>query len=233
MKTLNITLFALLSLSVYAQEAKTVRVDKAIFNVVEEMSLRDQMLDSVFHNGRVAFKSGEITRAFLNYNVVANGIFFLNDNKEALQLMGLSDIKLVSYGNRTFIPINANEIAELIKSYDDGTNLLLQRISKVKNNVEYRGAYGTSTSTSSVVRVRSWNDQGASIPIDRTTEVEVIIESKFLILKNGKITPLRRISDLKKVYPNKWSEIKTFVNTSKINLKRTGDVIALVNFCAN
>lgn len=233
MRTLFIASFAFFAVSVFAQQTKTVRVEKAIFNVVEEMSLRDQMLDSVFHNGKVVFNSGEVTRAFLNYNVVANGIFFLNDNKEALQLMGLSEIKLISYGKRTFMPINSNEIAEMLMSYDDGTNLLLQRISKVKNNVEYRGAYGTSTTTSSVVRVRSWNDQGASVPIDKTTEIEVTIESKFLIMKNGKITPLRKLSDLKKVYPSKWNEIKSFVSSNKINLNRTGDVIALINFCAN
>jgi hypothetical protein len=231
MKQTIFMLLTFLSTFLYAQEVKTFTSEKSSFNVVEEMSVHDQFLDSVFHNGRVFFKSGDITRAFLNYNVIANGIFFLNDDKQALQLVGLPEIKLIAYGKRNFVPINSKDVGEIIATYNNGTNLILQRKSKVKNNAEYRGAYGTSTVTSATVRVNTWNDQGASIGIDKTTEIEISLESSYLLMVDNKITPLKTLKTLKKIYPSRWESIKQFVDVNKINLNNQFDLVRLVNFC--
>lgn len=221
----------LVSTFVYSQDVKTFSSEKSSFNVVEEMSLHDQFLDSVFHNGRVFFKSGDITRAFLNYNVIANGIFFLNDDKQALLLVGLPEIKLISYNKRSFVPVNAKEVGEVIATYNNGTSLILQRKSKVKNNAEYRGAYGTSTVTSATVRVNTWNDQGASIGIDKSTDIEISLESHYLLMIDNKITALKSLKTLKKLYPSKWESIKQFVDANRISLNKQFDVVRLINFC--
>lgn len=231
MKQKLFMVLTILSPYLYAQEVKTFSSEKSSFNVVEEMSVHDQFLDSVFHNGRVFFKSGDITRAFLNYNLIANGIFFLNDDKQVFQLVGLPEIRLISYGKRSFVPINLKEVGEIIATYDNGTSLILQRKSKVKNNAEYRGAYGTSTVTSATVRVNTWNDQGASIGIDKTTEIEISLESQYLLMIDNKITPLKTLKTLKKIYPSKWESIKQFVDANRISLNKQFDVVRLVNFC--
>ena len=149
------------SISIFSQDNKTVSIEKNRFNLVEEMTLKDQMLDPVFYMGKVFFKDGTHTETYLNYNLLTNGIYFLDNDNNAYQLAGLPEIAAISYGKRTFSPINSKEIAEVIQSLTGGDELLLNRKTEIKSSADNRGAYGASTITSSVARINTWDDAGA------------------------------------------------------------------------
>jgi hypothetical protein len=231
LKTTILFLFISASLFALSQESKTVSVEKNRFNLVEEMTLKDQMLDTIFYKGRVYFKDGNYTEAYLNYNLLTNSIFFLNDEKKAFQLVGLPEISTIIYGKRTFLPINSKEVAEVIETLNGQVQLLLNRKVEIKNTAEYRGAYGTSTATSSVTRVNAWDDVGAHIPIDRAVNVEISLKSQYLLKKDDKIVPINRIRDLRKIYPDKWEQLKEFVQTNNFKFNNKNDVVSIIKFC--
>jgi hypothetical protein len=231
LKTTILLLLISASLFALSQESKTVSVEKNRFNLVEEMTLKDQMLDTIFYKGRVYFKDGNYTEAYLNYNLLTNSIFFLNDEKKAFQLVGLPEISTIIYGKRTFLPINSKEVAEVIETLNGQVQLLLNRKVEIKNTAEYRGAYGTSTATSSVTRVNAWDDVGAHIPIDRAVNIEISLKSQYLLKKNDKIVPINRIRDLRKIYPDKWEQLKEFVQTNNFKFNNKNDVVSIIKFC--
>ena len=231
LKTIILLFFLSTSICALSQETKTESVEKNRFNLVEEMTLKDQMLDSIFYKGRVYFNDGNYTEAYLNYNLLTNSIFFLNDEKKAFQLVGLPEISTILYGKRTFIPINSKEVAEVIETLNGQVQLLLNRKVEVKNTAEYRGAYGTSTVTSSVTTVNTWDDVGAQRPINRSTDIEISLKSQYLLKKDNKIIPINRLRDLRKIYPDKWEPLKEFVQTNNLKFNNKKDVVSMIKFC--
>ena len=219
------------SISIFSQDNKTVSIEKNRFNLVEEMTLKDQMLDPVFYMGKVIFKDGTHTETYLNYNLLTNGIYFLDNDNNAYQLAGLPEIAAISYGKRTFIPINSKEIAEVIQSLTGGDELLLNRKTEIKSSADNRGAYGASTITSSVARINTWDDAGAYKQIDRSINVDITLKKMYLIKKGNKIININRMRDLRKLYPDKWESLKDFVQTNNLKFNRQDDVIKIISFC--
>jgi len=211
-----------------------VEVEKNAFNIMEEVSLKGQFLDSAFYGGKVVFKTGETSRNLFNYNMLNNNIFFLDEKDQAMQLTGLKDISAIFYGKRTFFPLNAREVVELVETFPDGSILAVKRKTEIKNKVEQRGAYGTSTATSATVRVTAIDDvRPTTIAIDKTTEVEIFLRFQFFIINNNKFIAINKLKDLKKIYPEKWESILQYVDKNRINFDNKDQVIALIKFCAS
>ncbi len=211
-----------------------VEVEKNAFNIVEEVSLKGQFLDSAFYGGKVVFKTGETSRNLFNYNMLNNNIFFLDEKGQALQLTGLKDISAIFYGKRTFFPLNAREVVELVETFPDGSILAVKRKTEIKNKVEQRGAYGSSTVTSATVRVTAIDDvRPTTINLDKTTEIEILLHLQYYVINNNKIFALKKLKDLKRIYPTKWEMILQHVRENNLKLENKDHIIALINFCAS
>jgi len=85
----------------YSQETLSVNIDRVKFNLLEELSLNDQFLDSQFYYGRVTFTRGSGSSAYFNYNVITNELYFLDQDNRAFMLVGLENIAMITYGKRT------------------------------------------------------------------------------------------------------------------------------------
>lgn len=225
--------FLFLAIDSFSQDKMFVNIEKTRFNLLEELSLHDQFLEPLFQAGKVTFTNGASRSSYLNYNLVSNSIYFIDQDKRAFILEGLASIALISFGRRTFIPINEKEVAEILDTYSNGSKLILHRSASIKHSHENRGAYGTSTELAFSDRVNSLNIDNTYTKFDEKVSVEVTLRSNFIILKDGKRVTLKRFRDLRKLYPSKWEEVKNYVKQNNLDLNNKEDVIALIRFCSN
>lgn len=231
MKNIMVLLALLWAIPLFPQQAKTVNVDKDRFNLLQEMALTDQYLDTVFVMGKVFFKNGNSSRAYLNYNLITNGITFLDEKNTAMTLMGLSEISLISYGSRAFVSFGNDQVAEIIESFPNGVSLLLNRKSEVKKSFDQRGPYGTSLELASTDRLTTVFSEAITTRIDQRVDVEISMKSNYILLKDGKTFPVNRLKDLRKIYPEKWDELREFVKENNMNPNNKDNVLAIIKFC--
>jgi hypothetical protein len=227
-----ITALTFCLLNLYSQEKNIVKVEKVRFNLLEEMSLKDQFLDSKFYNGTLLFTSGNSITSHFNYNLVLNGISYLDDQKVLYMLEGLPKIKIISYGTRTFVPINSTQVAEVIETYSNGSSLLLHRQSEIKKPDDSRGPYGRTSASSSVVKVSTFSSVGISFEKDIETLITITLSQNYLLLREGKTYPLRNLRSLKKLFPSKWDDAKKFAEEKKFDFKKSDDLIQLIKYCS-
>lgn len=231
MKDILILTLLIYSTQLFAQTTKTVNVEKERFNLLEEMSLTDQYLEPEFIMGQVVFNNGNTTRAYLNYNMVSNNIIFLDDQRTAMALMGLAQIRFIAFGKRSFIPISNNQVAEVIETYPNGTSLLLHRKSEIKKEYDTRGPYGTSLETSSTDRIVTLYEQTKTTKIDQSVEVQIEMRSTYMLNSGGNFYSINRLSDLKKIYPAKWDIIRKYVKDNNLSVRNKEHIIAIIGYC--
>lgn len=189
--------------------------------------LQGQFLDPVFQSGHVIFKDGTGSQQNLNYHLNSNRICYINESGDAFVLVDLSTVKEVTYGNRTFIPTVKSEIAEVLKTYDDGSKLLLQREARLASDDDNRGPYGGSTVTASVTRLTTMSEWDVFAPLAMDNIFKPNIKERFILMKDGKRHKISRLKSLKKIYRDNWKKIEAYASQNKPDFKNQQDLIDL------
>ena len=190
----------------------------------------EQYLDPTFESGKILFKTGSTTQDNLNYHLYSNSICFLNEKDEPFILVDLSNVLMVTYGNRTFIPIDNSNVAEVVRTFSDGSKLLLQRIAKTEKSSDNLGAYGTSTETAAITKFSSMQIDGLFIKLNVAEFNNVTLNNRFILLKNGKRTTISKLKSLRKVYKSKWDDIQAYAEQNNTNIKDIQELIDLLEF---
>lgn len=194
----------------------------------ESGSLEGSFLDADFLVGKVIFKSGTSTQQKLNYHFASNRISFMNEKGEYFALANLATVEMVTYGDRSFVPINKGDIAELMQTFSDGSMLLLERKARVR---KMDGAYGTSSTTASTHRLSSAPAMGIYDRLEPENAPKPKVREVFLLLKDGKRHTITRLRSLRKLFKPKWDAIKAYDKEHKPDFKNRQDLIALLEFC--
>jgi hypothetical protein len=233
MRKLLFIAFIALSINAIGQQKIEVYTDKSVILLNEEISLRSQFLDSVFYQGKVYFINGKSTSALLNYNLLENGITFVDNNKNVLMLDGLEQISFVSYNRRIFFPYQGSFL-EQIDSYKNDATLLLKRTTVIKKNTP-TGAYGMNTESANIGKYSSLSGMGV-LPgyndLNKEIKVEITLESGYFLKRNGQISSIKRIKDLKKLFPDKKDNILSFISDNKLDVNKLRDLKRIVKYCA-
>lgn len=193
----------------------------------ENEQLHNQFLDPVFQSGHVIFKDGTGSQQNLNYHLNSNRICYINESGDAFVLVDLSTVKEVTYGNRTFVPTVKSEIAEVLKTYDDGSKLLLQREARLATDDDNRGPYGGSTVTASITRLTTMPEWGVFEPLAMDNIFKPDVKERFILMKDGKRHKITRLKSLKKIYRKNWSIIETYAKKNNPDFKSQQDLIEL------
>jgi hypothetical protein len=193
----------------------------------ENEQLHSQFLDPVFQSGHVIFKDGTGSEQNLNYHLNSNRICYINESGDAFVLVDLSTVKEVTYGNRTFIPTVKSEIAEVLKTYDDGSKLLLQREARLATDDDNRGPYGGSTITASLTRLSTMPEWGVFEPLAMDNIFKPDVKERFVLMKEGKRHKISRLKSLKKIYRKNWKKIETYAKENNSDFKSQQDLIDL------
>lgn len=196
----------------------------------EDEQLHGQFLDSVFQSGLVIFKDGSSSPQNLNYHFNSNRLCYINDKGEPFVLVDLSTVEEVTYGNRTFIPTVKSDIAEVLKTYDDGSKLLLQREARLVTDDDNRGPYGGSTVTASVTRLSTMPEWGVFEPLAMDNIFKPDIRERFILMKDGKRHRITRLKSLRKIYRSNWKEIEAYAKENDPDFKNQQHLMDLFEF---
>ena len=72
-----------------SQKNATVRITSQRFDKIVTFTSPSLFLDSTFQLGMVYYKSGEVGKALMNYNLAENEIYFVKGRDELLKLVEL------------------------------------------------------------------------------------------------------------------------------------------------
>lgn len=190
--------------------------------------MEGHFLDANFMLGKIIFKDGASSPQKLNYHYASNSISFMNDKGEFFTLTDLGTVEMITYGNRSFVPINKSNIAELIKTFDNGSMLLLERKAKVR---KMDGAYGSSSTTASTTNLSSAPSMGIYDRIEPENALKPKVREVFILMRDGKKHTISRLKSLRNIFKPKWDEIRAYDKQHNPDLKRADDLIALLEFC--
>jgi hypothetical protein len=165
-----------------------------------------------FTDGQIKMKDGTLAGGKLNYNTVVDEMQFIGDKNEILSVADPSAVAQVVIGERKFYYLK-NYFFELVA---DGNILLYSRI-HVKRFEEKVGAYGGSSSTSSITSVGSYSsDNGTYTKLNAGVKVSLQTEVIYYIAINGKYKLILTRNDLLKLFPANKELIKQEMDTENI-----------------
>lgn len=150
-----------------------------------------------FTDGIIKMKDGNVAGGKLNYNTVIDEMQFITDKNELLSVADPSAVVQVVIGDRNFYYLK-NYFFELVS---DGNILLFSRI-HVKRFEEKIGAYGGTSSTSSITSVSSYtSDNGTLTKLSAGVKVSLQTEVIYYVMVNGKYKLVLTKNDLFKLFP--------------------------------
>ena len=165
-----------------------------------------------FTDGIIKMKDGNVAGGKLNYNTVIDEMQFITDKNELLSVADPSAVVQVVIGDRNFYYLK-NYFFELVS---DGNILLFSRI-HVKRFEEKIGAYGGTSSTSSITSVSSYtSDNGTLTKLSAGVKVSLQTEVIYYIMVNGKYKLVLTKNDLFKLFPANKDLIKQEMDKQNI-----------------
>lgn len=157
-----------------------------------------------FTDGTIKMKDGNLAGGKLNYNTVVDEMQFISDKNEILSVADPSQVVLITIGDRKFYYLK-NYFFELVA---DGNILLFSRI-HVKRFEEKIGAYGGTSSTSSITSVSSYtSDNGTLTKLNAGVKFSLQKEVVYYVVVNGKYKLVLTKNDLFKLFPANKDLIK-------------------------
>ncbi len=192
-----------------------------------------QFFFNSFQDGTVVFRDNSKTNALLNYNVVTDDIYFINDNKYFS--LDRNDIKYVAICDYRFY-FNNTKVFELV--YSKNIKLLVQRNIDLEDLYDKKGAYGASSPNTVGVDLQYANlvpmseDNSFIVNLRKENDKELDVISSFKIKKGNKFFPATKRT-IFKIYKDQKDAIETYLDENNINFNKKDDLIKLLNYCAS
>lgn len=181
-----------------------------------------------FRDGRVVFINQGITPAKLNYSRVNGEILFKNGNN-ILALNQLEIIKLVTIERDTFF---VSPAGGFVKQIDRYPAVALVKTSRLKlAGREVKAAYGGYSKVSvsrPLVTVSGSEQIGERLAVDENL-LYTLTTTYYLLTSANKLFEASEKAFLLGYADNK-KEIKTFIDSAKINFNKENDLTRLLHF---
>ncbi|MDY6801880.1 MAG: hypothetical protein SVU94_11765 [Bacteroidota bacterium] len=190
-----------------------------------------QFFFNSFQKGTVVFKDNSKTPGELNYNIVSNDIYYIDNQK--FYVLNPKTIEYVSICNNKFYLLN-NKVYELI--YNKKIQILIGREVNWEEFQNKKGAYGAKspntvgTNLNTIDLTNIAEDHTYLVNLKDDEDKTFTINLTFKIKYGNNIYPATKRSFFK-IYSNNKSEIKQFIKENKIDFDSKRDLITLANFC--
>ena len=229
MKTYFVLLMLFFSGWVFAQERQLIEASSGE-DLSSKVSTNMRYLLPDFTDGQVFFKNSFLSTGKLNYNVLVGEMQFLeNDEVRALET---KDISVVKIDDRLFFPYRGNEFSEeLLSAYPYKLRV------RSKGNISpfaKKGAYGTTSSTSSITSYSSISSQDGQM-YNLSVEEDVLVSVRYfyyLVGENGKYLQIANTKTFTKQFPAFSKQIEAFVKENKIRFDNVDDLKKLLVYCS-
>ncbi|MDR2231701.1 MAG: hypothetical protein LBE56_01105 [Tannerella sp.] len=229
MKKILFLCMLLLPCLMMAQERQVIEASTSE-DITNKVSEQIQYLFPEFTDGVVLFKNAPKSGGKLNYNMLVGEMQFLENNNEVMTF-DVGDVASVTINGRTFYPYKGNEYAEELLSTDVGE----LRVRRKGNVAPYakKGAYGTSSSASSITSYSSVTSGGQQYGLTVANDVLISVRYfYYLVGSNGKYAQITNVKSFTKQFPAYRAQIEAFVKENNTRFDKEDDLKKLLLYCA-
>jgi hypothetical protein len=192
----------------------------------ETLKNPEQYLFPEFSVGIVRMKNGERVVLDLNYNIVTEKLVFMQ-NKQVFDIVNYSSVDTAFIEGARFIPYGKVFFEVVI--IDDNASFFVQHKGSVKNPSR-PAAYGGTSEVSSSTYINNMRIAGDVYRKDHKADVEIYESPVLWIEKNDELLIVSGKKSILKIFEDKKSEVRTFMNRNKIDPSDPGQVRELVLF---
>ncbi len=185
-----------------------------------------QYLFSHFDSSIVKLKTGEFTKAVMNYNTLTEKMTFYQKGS-VLDLIKPESVDTVYIVERVFIPFE-KAFYEVI--LNDRISFFIQH----KSDLISKGrpaALGTTSQTSGVTSVSKMVGSKNSYNLKLPEEFDIKPYKIYWIRMNGKMHRFMNERQFLNLFPEKKDKLKDFIKKSDLNIKKPDDLLKLAIFC--
>jgi len=199
-------------------------------DLTQVVSTQFQYVFPEFTGGDVFYAGMPKVSGILNYNTLLGEMQFLDQNGQVLSLANVKDVTMVNIGNRRFFPFKGNEFTEELMS----TGKVQLRVKRSGNAAQHskKGAYGTTSATSSITSYSSISSDSRQYNLTVAENVLVTLNNFYYLVElNNKHILIKNITAFTKMFPTHRAEIEAFAKENNIRLNNGDDLKALLEFC--
>ncbi len=180
-----------------------------------------------FTKGTILMKTGTKQDIMLNYNsLTAEMVFEEKGQKLAIGNEAKLKIDTIFIHNRKFVVVN-NTFLELLHHAD----FLVYAEHKCRLTMPGSPVgYGGTSHTASVTSLSSLNTDGRFYQLKLPNDYQTNAYTHYWIKKNGKMTEVANMRQLRRLYSNKRAEYNTFTNQHDVSFEDTGSIVQLIQF---
>ena len=198
-------------------------------DLTAKVSTQIQYLFPEFTGGEVFYRNHRGSGK-LNYNMLLGEMQFL-ENEQVLALANVRDVIMVNIDNRKFYPFNDKEFVEEFLSAGKFQLRVRYRANAAQHSK--KGAYGSSSSTSSITSYSSIQSDGRQYNLTVAENVLVTVNYfYYLVGTNGKYTLIKNAKTFTKQFPAYRTQIETFVKEHNTRFNNGEDLKALLEYCS-
>lgn len=191
--------------------------------------LKQYLLDSIkfisedYQSGFVKFRDGSSARGPVNISTIEQRIYFINPSGDVQVLVNEDQVSYVTFSGRTFIKSKYGYL-ELLATVDEAAMGVVRRVTFLE--ADKKGAYGSSSQTTSVSTVTSFQEAGVMYTLGADKETPFLYKVLPYFYKNDKVLLSNR-KNLIKCFPEKKAFIETYLNEHSVDFEKAEDVSAL------
>ena len=198
-------------------------------DMTSKVSTQMQYLFPEFSDGLVFNQNSTLSSGKLNYNTLVGEMQFLNN--DVVLALNAKDIAVVNINSRQFFPYKGNEFTEELLSSD----IFNLRVRRKGNAAPYarKGAYGMSSSTSSITSISSISG-GDGRMYDLSVTEDIIVSVRYyyyLVGKNGKYIQISNVKTFTKQFPAFRKQIEEYAKENMIRFDNADDLKKLLVYC--
>lgn len=236
MRILFVFLAVVLHAGVVSSQVVTSIQAQPKMNLREVLANSLQYIEPDFLLGRVIYNNGEMSQAFLNYNLLLNEIHFIQTDEETgtdrvMSLKNPQDVNFISIGRRLFIYDSRLGFLEILVN---GKIKLLKKTSlEVSTKNQPSDAYGPIPITSSTTTVGSFVGENFNFNPDREDilKANTIRTEKYFSQKSSSIRPISTKKALLKLSPKKHhEELSSYLDMLKLRWNDEKNLIEYFKF---
>jgi hypothetical protein len=184
-----------------------------------------QYLFPDFSSSQVKMKDGRIQNTIMNYNMVSEGMVFV-ENEKYFDMMNPELVDTVYLQLKKFIPFG-NSFLEMLQSKPIA--LFIQH----KGELEDAGVpsgYGGTTKTTASNYIANIDRSKATFNLPIPENYTVKVSKIYWIRKDDKMIDFQNEKQFLKLFPDKSDLIKAFIKKNRLKINKPDNLIQIVNY---
>lgn len=219
-----------IGLSVCAQNNGDIYKVKNGTDISKTIPFRERYLFDKFHDGKVYFRNGKITKAKLNYSLYHGEIQFIGAKEDTLLLADNSFINKIVISNEIFY--YSEVYGHMQQKLDFGQVKLGEKQLLLSMGNEKFNAYNQYSANSSTWSYSSFLSNSGEFQWIQPSDKIVLRRTSgyFWIDKNQRFYKANK-ANLLKIYPDLKKEVNAYILKNNTNFESENDLAKILKYC--